>query len=490
MSEVTIINRGKVSAYNTSGVQYNGEKMAGDLDGWSHFTNDPNHFLRCTYDLLSKRSTTLYHTFGPVTGAVDKQTDYAIGDGLFFRSQPDYKMLGMTKEYASQWGREFQNLVHYEMLRLNGYLKQKIMFRGALVSGDSLLYFIREQKEPLDIVEFPGSTINADMTGEESTLGIIHDKYYRRKGFIDTSGSTVLFKDPGSGRQNVVQFYDKKLPRQLRGYPLAYSCISLAKNVDRYLDATLNTAITESQIAFYTSSDNPAETQKQLESIAAQVTARKGLIGAALERIGSAKQFLSGAYLNLKTNDKVNAVDKKSPSNNFSPYMEWNLNLIGMATGTPPEVIMSKYGTSFTAHKGALNDFKNSFMAKRALFCEQVNYPLLREIAINLILSGAIQAPGFFTGGDAVQRAYLKGIFLGPVPGHINPLQEVAAKEKSVNNAFTKRSDEMFQSFGGDYDDAIEQWAEEEREFQKIHPDAQAAKIAESIESNKQDTGE
>jgi hypothetical protein len=44
----------------------------------------------------------------------------------------------------------------------------------------------------------------------------------------------------------------------------------------------------------------------------------------------------------------------------------------------------------------------------------------------------------------------------------------------------------MFQSFGGDYDDAIEQWAEEEREFQKIHPDAQAAKIAESIESNKQ----
>jgi hypothetical protein len=114
----------------------------------------------------------------------------------------------------------------------------------------------------------------------------------------------------------------------------------------------------------------------------------------------------------------------------------------------------------------------------------------LREIAINLILSGAIQAPGFFTGGDAVQRAYLKGIFLGPVPGHINPLQEVAAKEKSVENAFTKRSDEMFQSFGGDYDDAIEQWAEEEREFQKIHPDAQAAKIAESIESNKQNAGE
>ena len=62
-------------------------------------------FFAWTYGLLSKRSTTLYHTFGPVTSAIDKQTDYAIGDGLFFRSQPDWRFLGIDKAYAADWAR-------------------------------------------------------------------------------------------------------------------------------------------------------------------------------------------------------------------------------------------------------------------------------------------------------------------------------------------------------------------------------------------------
>ena len=52
-----------------------------------------------------------------------------------------------------------------------------------------------------------------------------------------------------------------------------------------------------------------------------------------------------------------------------------------MALDIPPEVLMSNYSTSFTAHKGALNDFVKSYTLKRHNFQRTVCYPVMLEIA-------------------------------------------------------------------------------------------------------------
>jgi hypothetical protein len=137
-----------------SGARYSGEKLPGDLDGWAHLTDDPNDFLRDTYDLLSRRSVTLYHTYPPVAGAVDKQTGYAIGKGLLFRSYPNYRALGRNEDWAREWAQDFQQAVEFEFSRLNFFQKQGALFRTALMQGDSLLYFLRKGDE-LDLIEMP-----------------------------------------------------------------------------------------------------------------------------------------------------------------------------------------------------------------------------------------------------------------------------------------------------------------------------------------------
>ena len=86
-----------------------------------------------------------------------------------------------------------------------------------------------------------------------------------------------------------------------------------------------------------------------------------------------------------------------------------------MATGTPPEVILSRYESSFTAHKGALNDFVKSYKKKRATFQRTVMNPVILEIAKDAIQQGYISAPGFFQGGEMIQQAYLQGMYLAPV---------------------------------------------------------------------------
>jgi len=107
---IMIIKGGKASMLGARSKQMDGEKVPGEFAKWDYFGTDPNHLLTLTYDQLSARSTTLFHTHPPVAAAINKLTNYAIGPGLLFRSQPDWQVLGMTKEYAKDWGMQFQKL--------------------------------------------------------------------------------------------------------------------------------------------------------------------------------------------------------------------------------------------------------------------------------------------------------------------------------------------------------------------------------------------
>jgi capsid protein len=192
---------------------------------------------------------------------------------------------------------------------------------------------------------------------------------------------------------------------------------------------------------------------------------KKGPIAAAMEKIGSVRGALPGSVLNFKSGGKMTPVDKKTPGATFGQFKEWMLDYVGMATGTPPEVIMSKYGGSYTAHMGAKNDFRLSFMTKREAFIDSVCYPALREVTISLLLRGEIDMPGFFE-SERKQRAWLDGVWLGPVMGAINPAQDGNAKKTAVEAGFALRGDEAYAVSGAtDYEAFTEKRREEEDLF-------------------------
>jgi capsid protein len=213
----------------------------------------------------------------------------------------------------------------------------------------------------------------------------------------------------------------------------------------------------------------------------AQDDKRGGAFSRVLARFGS-KEAPAGTVLNMGTKESYEFHDIKTPSNTFGAFKDWIVNYIGAATGTPPEVILSKYSTSYTAHRGALNDFQKSYMNKRRVFERIVMYPVIKEIAKEAILSGTIEAPGFFEGSPIIQRAYLQGMTLGPVPGTINPLQEVNANEKAVDAAFLLRSD-VAALYGNEWDNMIEEWAEEQEDYINKSPEKRA-EIIKSKELN------
>lgn len=480
---IMIVNSksGRVQFKNSYGQPYSGEKDMGNLRNWSIFNSDSNDILNTTFGLLVERSATLYHTYQPARGAINKQTDYAIGPGLVFRSQPDFNTLGKSKDWGKEWGKQFQKIVASYYSRMNFFEKQGVLFRTGLYGGDSFLFFLRKEGLLDDLIETQNNQIDWRYQEEGYTHGIKHDKWLRREAVRKTDGKTVPFKNEDSGNQNLVQFYIKELARQLRGYPLAYSIINMARNDDTLNDAVLQRAVIESILMGVFKSDGSTNFPRQARNLAEKNTrAKQGL--SPFKKVGSAEAMGSGNIITTGENENLEFTDLKTPSNNYGDFKSVILDYIGMATGTPPEVIRSRYSTSFTAHKGALNDFSKSFMDKRVTFSRTVCNVVNKEILKDAVKQGFIEAPGFLTGGWYVEQAYLRGMYLGPVPGHISPLIEVKAEELNVKNAFKLRSD-IAATNAYEWDSMITEWSEEQTEYTSAPQDNKANAIY------KQETG-
>lgn len=462
---ILIFKNGKVTTSKSSGGSYDGTKDMGDLNNWRLLSNDSNDILDSTYGLLVDRSATLYHTYGPARGAINKQTDYGIGPGLVFRSQPDWETLGWNKKKGRDWGKEFQKLIDSYYRRLGFYEKQAFLFRTALYGGDSFMFFLREKGLLTDLVETQNNQVNWEFNQDDYTLGIKHDEWLRRKGIIKTDGKEVSFQN-SAGDQNVIQFYIKELARQLRGYPLAYAIINLARNDDTHTDAITHRAVMES-IMMGTFESNGTDMVKQAQNLSNANRKKKGLAQKLFNRSDNALNMGAGSVMTVNSGEKLTFSDLKTPSNNFDAFKQVIRDYIGMATGTPPEVIASKYNTSFTAHKGALNDFVKSYMNKRVTFSRTVCDVVNNEILKDAITQGFIDAPGFLSGNWRIQQAYLRGTYLGPVPGHINPLVEVKADELAVKNEFKLRSD-ISSMTGAEFDNFSSEWEKEQREWANV----------------------
>jgi len=308
------------------------------------------------------------------------------------------------------------------------------------------------------------------------------NKIFRRKSINLVSGETIPFQDSKTGDQNIVQFYLKLMARQLRGYPLAYRIIAAVKNNDRLWDATLSRAVMET-IILGTSNDggDGSETKNQFGNLAA-LNREAGGKSSSETTSENVTSLGAGNIINYGKGGGMTFTDLKTPGNNFDKMQNAFIDVVGMATDTPPEVVMSKYSTSFTAHKGAFNDFIMSYTAKRKSFIKNVDMVVIREVAKYLFMEKLIEMPhpAFFK-NKIIQDATLQGNHLGPVPKHINPLQEVRAKIEAKDNAFALTSD-FASEYGHEFEDMIEQWSQEMDSWKKASPDQQATIIQEDLQ--------
>lgn len=473
---VTIIKNGKAYHINSNVSQYTGEKTGGEFDHSQNYGTSPTDFVRESYGILASRCATLYHTASVARAVVEKPLTYSIGKGLFFKSMPDFDFLGISEPKAKAWGRKFTKLLHYEKKAVKWYKKQKQIAREAKITGDAVLYFIREGQKsgvPFDLVVTQGSAIDWEKSDKNHTLGIKHDMYNRRVGFeSSTSKKTVPFMDK-DGNQVAIQFLFPGRCGQLRGFGVYMSEIAKIKNLDRMWDSILERINMEAtQLGYFNASKT--DIPKQAKEMAKRAT-RRGTKPAevTIKQVDAPTPTKVGGMYIMDNEESMTINEMKTPSNNFGTANEWSLNFFSMAANLPPEVVLGKYSTSYTAHKGAFNDFLKVVEEDRQAYIDGVESTVDLEYLKHFVRTNQLTVRADFWTDYKVQMAYLAGMYLGPVPGHINPFQEVKADELAVKNGFNLQSNITAKN-GVDFWNSIDTWAEEQQKWWDLTPENKA----------------
>jgi capsid protein len=90
------------------------------------------------------------------------------------------------------------------------------------------------------------------------------------------------------------------------------------------------------------------------------------------------------------------------------------------------------------------------FKMRRAWLATDFCQPIYEEWLSEAVAKGRIYAPGFFS-DPMVRKAYCGAEWNGPSQGQIDPLKEVNAAAKRVQEGFSTRTRETQELTGGDF---------------------------------------
>ncbi len=90
------------------------------------------------------------------------------------------------------------------------------------------------------------------------------------------------------------------------------------------------------------------------------------------------------------------------------------------------------------------------FKMRRSWMANDFCQPIYEEWLAEAVAKGRIDAPGFFD-DPMVRKAYAGAEWNGPSQGQIDPLKEVNAAAKRVDEGFSTRTRETVELGNGDY---------------------------------------
>ena len=457
-----VLNEG----YGNHGASSKKKSLMGWLTRSASVLEDIEHNV----ETLRGRSRDLYMGAPIATGAIKTLRTNVIGAGLKLNAQIDSEYLNMTLEEADQWEthveREFSlwaDSVHCDAQRMNNFYElQQLAFLSWLVSGDTfaLLPIIPRPGMPYDIrvqiVEadricnpylMSGTLDTKIVNGVEiNPIGEIiayhiAQEHPHSSSVVTNSWMRVEKFGKNTGRPNIIHLMESERPEQRRGVPILAPVMESLKQLSRYADAELMAAVINGMYSVFVTTES-AESADGFSSID-----QEDLID---EADDSSIELGSGTVHFLGENEKIQESNPGRPNPNFDGFVTSICRQIGAALEIPYEILLKNFTSSYSASRGALLEAWKMFKMRRDWMANDFCQPVYEEFLAEGIAKGRIHAPGFFTDPMA-RKAYSMAEWNGPSQGQLDPLKEVNAAEKRVDNGFTTRAQETVSMGGGDW---------------------------------------
>jgi capsid protein len=177
-------------------------------------------------------------------------------------------------------------------------------------------------------------------------------------------------------------------------------------------------------------------------------------------------ELAPGAVIDLNEGEKANGVNPGRPNTAFDGFVVAVSRQIGAALEIPYELLVKSFNSSYSPAAGTAGSWK-MFKMYRSWLANDFCQPIFVEWFAEAVAKGRISAPGFFS-DPLARKAYTGAEWNGPAQGLLNPVQEVQAAEKRVQNGFSTRDKETAELTGGDFYRNAQQLKQEEKLLKEV----------------------
>lgn len=478
--------RAKLKMLNTGYGNHGASTFKKSLMGWLAGGGSPKEDINDNLKLLRTRARDLYMGAAPIaTGALKTMRTNVVGAGLRLKPHLDIDVLGMKEEDASrleqQIEREFllwseSKLCDAER-RNNFYELQQLAFLSQLMSGevfvllpfipkDQLPYGISIQLVEADYVASPMdhgtgnviSGIEVGKYGEPKAYYFLEKHPLSQDGVFFNSYKRIAAYGKETGLPNVIHLMESERPNQTRGVPILAPVMESLKQLGRYTEAELMAAVVSGMYTIFIESENPNSTDPLLGSAFPE--------DELLFEDDYNYELGNGAVVGLAPGDRVKEANPGRPNTAFDGFVVSICRQIGTALEIPYELLVKQFTSSYSASRAALLEAWKMFKMRRAWLASDFCQPIYEQWLYEAVASGRIAAPGFFD-NPILKKAYCRCEWSGPTQGQIDPLKEVSAAIKRVEEGFSTRTKETIELTGGDFINNTRQLKKEKQMLEK-----------------------
>lgn len=488
-------------AQNTGYSNYGANRQKKSLRGWMYYGGDAKRDIEDNIDTLRQRSRDAYMGVPTAAAALKTLRTNTVAAGLTPTPQLDGEYLRMDvdriAELQANIVREWNLWAKSQMCDADGldnfYQLQQLAYLSAQMNGDAFAllqtedapgmpYSLRVRLIEADRVCSPnlmdvltpttidGYSVHRIVQGVETdehgkvVAYWICSRHPLAAEMQDgaTTWTRVQARGDRTGRRNVLHIMQRERAGQVRGVPVLAPVLESLKQLGRYSDAELNAAVITAAYTIFIEKEAAGEAPPLGEMIP-----EDQLIDAADP---TSIELAPGAVVDLAPGEKMNETKPSRPNANFEAFYRAVTKEISEALEIPIEVLEKNFSTSYSAARGALNEFWRTCEMQRSWFADKFCQPIYEMWLDEAVSRGRVKAPGYFT-DPAVAGAYSACKWNGPARTNLSPIQEVIAAEKRIALGISTAEQETAQMTGGSYTANIRQRkieAEQKAEVDKI----------------------
>lgn len=466
---------------------YGASRSKKGLVGWITNGGSSKEDIEDNISVLRQRSRDLYMGVPLATGAIKTCRTNVVGGGLKLKSQIDYNTIGITPEEARSLEQKIEkefalwaDSTACDLERLdNFYELQQLAFVNWLISGDviallptteraAMPYDLRiqlieadrlstpeDQKQNKNIIE--GVEINKN--GETIAYHIANVHPLSRDLTQKKEWIRVEAYGKNTGRRNVLHLMNRERIGQKRGVPFLAPVIEAIKQLGRYTEAELIAAVVSGMFTVFIEKEGYSNEAPFGELIPSELQVDR--------YTENSIELAPGAIVDLNEGEKANVINPGRPNAAFDGFVIAICRQIGAALEIPYELLVKNFNASYSASRAALLEAWKMFRMYREWLSVDFCQPVYEEWLSEAVAKGRIQAEGFFS-DPLIKKAYTGAEWNGPAQGLLNPVQEVNAAQKRVENGFSTRAKEAKEMNGTDYYRNIDQLKQEELLMQEV----------------------